>query len=68
MPIMFIASLQDEVVPARLMRVLHSKATGATKKEWVELRASHMDAWYIHGPSYFEKMRKFIEQDIFGQQ
>lgn len=45
MPIMFIASLQDEVVPARLMRVLHSKATGATKKEWLELKASHMDAW-----------------------
>lgn len=61
-PLLMLTSIQDEMVPAALMRRLH-KAQRSTKCTWVEFpRARHMDAYDVDRVLYWSSWREFFRQ------
>ncbi|KAA8499721.1 Protein ABHD13 [Porphyridium purpureum] len=63
LPILFLSSLDDEIVPSRHMRELYHAAKGTHLKK-LELfeNATHNDTWYMGGPRYLDTISEFIEQ------
>lgn len=55
LPILFICSAEDQVVPQDHTRKLHALATNAAFKElYIVNGAKHADAWEIGGSRYFK--------------
>jgi len=62
-PILFIISENDELVPPTFMGRLFDAATSSVKKKKVVIpQAAHMDAWTF--PGYYDHFKQFIESSI----
>ncbi len=65
-PILFLSSEHDEVVPAPLMRRLFDSATATSTKRMLFLPdCTHNDAWIKGGLPYLNGMRAYLEL-VFG--
>jgi len=65
-PILFLSGQKDELVPPRMMRELHERATKSPLKSFVPLPAGrHTDTWLAK--AYYEATEKFLRQ-VFEQQ
>jgi fermentation-respiration switch protein FrsA (DUF1100 family) len=61
-PILFVAGLQDELVPHSHMKQLRVLASASRRVEWHEVPyGTHNDSWLRGGESYYQALRKFIE-------
>jgi len=60
-PILFISSTDDELVPPSQMKKLYEYATNTTKKMWYEIEAKHMDAWTKDG--YYAPIKNFVYRE-----
>lgn len=62
-PILFIAGLQDELVPHSHMRRLRSLAVSSKRAVWYPVpNGTHNDSWLRGGEKYFSELRKFLSQ------
>ncbi|OZJ06023.1 hypothetical protein BZG36_01109 [Bifiguratus adelaidae] len=59
LPILFLSSTSDEIVPANHMRELYQQSK-SQNKIWVDLRAMHMDMWEKDGVKASKTVGDFI--------
>lgn len=60
-PMLFLASVHDEIVPFQHMKQLHEAATSARAKQFHQFDAMHNDIWVKGGRRYWEHKRTFIQ-------
>ncbi|TMW66688.1 hypothetical protein Poli38472_014000 [Pythium oligandrum] len=61
-PILFVAGVQDELVPHIHMKQLHALAKASRKPIWYTVpNGTHNDTWLRGGDKYFETLRRFLE-------
>lgn len=61
-PILFIAGMQDELVPHVHMERLRSLATSSQRVVWYPVPGgTHNDSWLRGGSKYFSKLRQFLD-------
>ncbi|CAI5714460.1 unnamed protein product [Hyaloperonospora brassicae] len=61
-PILFIAGMQDELVPHSHMEKLRSLATSSKQVVWHPVAdGTHNDSWLRGGDKYFSKLRQFLD-------
>ncbi|RLN38522.1 hypothetical protein BBJ28_00008560 [Nothophytophthora sp. Chile5] len=61
-PILFIAGLQDELVPHFHMERLRDLATSSRRAVWYPVPGgTHNDSWLRGGDKYFAEMRRFLD-------
>ena len=61
-PILFIAGMQDELVPHSHMEKLRSLATSSKHVMWHSVAdGTHNDSWVRGGDKYFTKLREFLD-------
>lgn len=66
-PILFIAGMQDELVPHSHMEKLHSLATSSKRAVWYPVPGgSHNDSWLRGGDKYYSEIRQFLDTLISG--
>ncbi|KAL7680129.1 putative alpha/beta hydrolase-1 [Plasmopara halstedii] len=66
-PILFIAGLQDELVPHPHMKKLRSLATLSKHVVWYTVAdGTHNDTWLRGGDKYYSKLRQFLDAIIVG--
>lgn len=64
-PMLFVAGMQDELVPHHHMQTLHKLAVSSKKAVWLEVRnGTHNDTWLRGGDRYFEALRTFLDSAI----
>ncbi|TYZ59413.1 hypothetical protein PybrP1_001034 [[Pythium] brassicae (nom. inval.)] len=64
-PILFVAGLQDELVPHEHMKTLHRLATASKRAVWFEVRnGTHNDTWLRGGDRYFDALRAFLDSVV----
>lgn len=61
LPILFLASIQDEIVPYAHMRELKQAATGASSAEIHSFNATHNDIWVAGGDKYWQVKKTFVQ-------
>uniref|UniRef100_M4BQL6 AB hydrolase-1 domain-containing protein n=1 Tax=Hyaloperonospora arabidopsidis (strain Emoy2) TaxID=559515 RepID=M4BQL6_HYAAE len=62
-PILFIAGMQDELVPHSHMERLHSLATSSERIVWYPVAGgTHNDSWLRGGDEYFSQLREFLDK------
>mmetsp|Transcript_21316 Transcript_21316/g.53771 ORF Transcript_21316/g.53771 Transcript_21316/m.53771 type:complete len:326 (-) Transcript_21316:427-1404(-) len=62
MPVLFLAGMQDEIVPVSQMHKLHELCS-SNKKEWNAFRRGmHMDVWCQ--PNYYHVFKKFVSSAL----
>lgn len=60
-PILFVAGMQDELVPHSHMETLRSRATSSKKVVWYPVpNGTHNDSWLRGGDKYFAELRQFL--------
>jgi hypothetical protein len=60
-PVLFVAGLQDELVPHSHMETLRSRATSSKKVVWYPVpNGTHNDSWLRGGDKYFVELRQFL--------
>jgi fermentation-respiration switch protein FrsA (DUF1100 family) len=61
-PILFIAGLQDELVPHFHMERLRALATSSQRAVWYAVPGgTHNDSWLRGGDKYFSELRQFLD-------
>ncbi|KAF4038467.1 alpha/beta hydrolase fold [Phytophthora infestans] len=61
-PILFIAGMQDELVPHSHMEKLRSLATSSQRVVWFPVPGgTHNDSWLRGGDKYYSELRQFLE-------
>lgn len=61
-PILFIAGMQDELVPHSHMQQLRALATSSQRAVWYPVPGgTHNDSWLRGGDKYFSELRQFLE-------
>eukprot|EP00618_Florenciella_parvula_P037025 CAMPEP_0119501300 /NCGR_PEP_ID=MMETSP1344-20130328/23180_1 /TAXON_ID=236787 /ORGANISM="Florenciella parvula, Strain CCMP2471" /LENGTH=327 /DNA_ID=CAMNT_0007537457 /DNA_START=1 /DNA_END=984 /DNA_ORIENTATION=+ len=61
MPMLFLASVQDEIVPFEHMQKLSEAATSARTKTFHQFDATHNDIWVKGGRRYWDAKGSFIK-------
>uniref|UniRef100_K3XBT1 AB hydrolase-1 domain-containing protein n=1 Tax=Globisporangium ultimum (strain ATCC 200006 / CBS 805.95 / DAOM BR144) TaxID=431595 RepID=K3XBT1_GLOUD len=61
-PILFVAGMQDELVPHHHMKTLHKLAIASKRAVWLPVaNGTHNDTWLRGGDRYFEALRAFLD-------
>ncbi|GMF19911.1 unnamed protein product [Phytophthora lilii] len=61
-PILFVAGLQDELVPHSHMQRLRSLATSSQRAVWYAVPGgTHNDSWLRGGDKYYSELRQFLD-------
>lgn len=64
-PILFVAGVQDELVPHHHMKTLHRLAVSSKRAVWFEVRnGTHNDTWVRGGDRYFDALRAFLDSVV----
>lgn len=64
-PILFVAGMQDELVPHAHMKTLYRLATLSKRTVWFEVRnGTHNDTWLRGGDRYFDALRTFLDSVV----
>jgi fermentation-respiration switch protein FrsA (DUF1100 family) len=62
LPMLFLSSTRDEIVPAEQMEALRDAAINAKSRSFSSFNATHNDIWAAGGEEYWQAKRAFLER------